>query len=367
MSPRRRSKAKRGWPDNLYERKGYFSWRDPRTREEFGLGRDRGRAFQEAMEANIHLAKLTASKRLVHRIEQANTPLRGLAAWNVKYQEQLKANERSPNSLRSAKSLGARMVRMLGDVPMDSLTPLAISKVIDDVVAEGKIRLAQALRGFMRDCFREARVAGWLTKENPVLDTRLGVRVKVMRSRLSLDQFRLIYARIDDVWLRNAVDLALVSGQRRDDVANAMFKDFRDGHWWLIQRKTGNRVALPMSLTLDAIGKSLESVVAQCRRTGVLSGHLVHQTARRGNSPVGRHIWVDTISRRFADAVEAAGIDWGNKTPATFHELRSLSARLYAAQGGVNTRDLLGHRTAEMTEEYEDDRGAGWVHVSFSR
>jgi integrase len=303
----------------------------------------------------------------VHRIDEASAPTHRLAAWNDKFQRQLKANERSANSLRSAKSLGARMVRMLGDVPVDSITSLAISKVIEEVVAEGKLRLAQALRGFMRDSFREARVAGWLTKENPVLDTRLGVRVKVMRSRLSLEQFKRVYEKIDEVWLRNAVDLALVTGQRRDDVANAAFKDFRDGHWWLVQRKTGHRVALPMSLTLDAIGKSLEDVVSQCRRSGVLSKYLVHQTERRGNSPVGRNIWVDTISRRFAEAVEATGIDWGNKTPATFHELRSLSVRLYAAQGGVDTQDLLGHRTAEMTEKYEDDRGAGWMRVAFSR
>lgn len=358
---------KRGLPPNLYERRGYFSWRNPLTREEFGVGRDRSDAILQAIEANIHVAKRAGNQRLVQRLAKADVTKRNLSAWNEKYQALLKANERSENSLRSAKSMGARMVRMLGDIPLDSVTALSISKVIEAVIAEGKIRTAQALRGFMRDCFREARVAGWLTKENPVLDTRLRVRVRVKRSRLSLEQFQQVYAKINEEWLRNAVDLALVTGQRRDDIANVTFRDFRDNYWWLVQRKTGHRLALPTSLRLDAIGKSLGDVLSQCRRTGVLSKYLIHQTEPRGNSPAGRNIWKDTLSRRFAEAVEAAGIDWGGKTPATFHELRSLSVRLYAAQGGVNTQDLLGHRTAEMTEQYADERGAGWVHVSFSR
>ena len=366
MSPRRRSEHKRGWPKHLYERDGYYSWRNPLTREEFGIGRDKFKAFSEAVEANLHIAKLSSQKRLVHRLTESASSEYKLAAWNEKYQAILVQNERSPNTIRSAKSIGARMVRMLGDRPLDSVTALDISKAIDDVVAEGKHRLAQAFRAHMRDSFREARVAGWLTKENPVLDTRMKMRVNVKRSRLTLETFVKIYAKIDEVWLKNAVDLALVSAQRRDDIANAVFKDFKDGAWWLEQRKTKHRLIIPMSLRLDVFGKSLEDVVSQCRRTGVLSKYLVHQTEPRGNSPVGRNIWIDTVSKRFADAVEAAQLDWGEKTPPTLHELRSLSVRLYRAQGGVNTQDLLGHKSREMTEMYEDSRG-GWTTVQVGK
>lgn len=366
MSPRRRSQSKRGWPKGLYERDGYFSWRHPKTREEFGIGRDKARAFTEAVEANLHIAKIDSQKRLVHRVRETEVSVYKLGAWNEKFQQILLQNQRSPNTLRSARSLGVRMIRMLGDRPLDSVTALDISKAIEDVVAEGKHRLAQAFRAHMRDSFREARVAGWLTKENPVLDTRLKMRVRVKRSRLTLETFMKVYEKIGEVWLKNAVDLALVSGQRRDDVANAMFKDFKDGGWWLEQRKTKHRLVIPLSLRLDVFGKSLEDVVSQCRKTGVLSKYLVHQTVRRGNSPVGRHIWVDTLSRRFAEAVEAAQLDWGEKTAPTLHELRSLSVRLYRAQGGVNTQDLLGHKSAEMTEMYADSRG-GWTTVQVGK
>ncbi len=74
----------------------------------------------------------------------------------------------------------------------------------------------------------------------------------------------------------------------------------------------------------------------------MLSKFLVHQTRPWGNSPVGSQIWVDTITRRFTDALTPLGLDFEGKTAPTFHEIRSLSERLYSEQGNVNTQELLG-------------------------
>lgn len=365
MSPRRRSQAKRGWPRNLYERDGYFSWRHPKTREEFGLGRDKAAAFAQAVEANIHIAKLTHKPRLIHRLTGDGD--RSVDAWNVKYQAALAKQDYAAVTLRTYKSLGARLVRMLGaDTPMATIKALAVSEMLEAVVGEGKARTAQALRGFAQGWFREARVAGW-TEESPVGDTRLSVSVEVQRSRLSFEVFMQIYRAAPQEWLRNAMALALVSGQRREDIALAQFKAFHDGGWWCVQESekgtNPHRIFIPLELRLNVFGMSLGDVVAQCRRTGVLSKHLVHQTAGRSNSPLGRHIWIDTLSHRFADAVAALGIDWSPKTAPTFHEIRSLSERLYAAQGGVNTQALLGHSDAATTAMYHDGRGSVWTTV----
>ncbi|MCX7563426.1 tyrosine-type recombinase/integrase [Xanthomonadaceae bacterium XH05] len=164
--------------------------------------------------------------------------------------------------------------------------------------------------------------------------------------------------------MRNAANLALVSAQRREDIASAHFANVHDGAWWVEQSKTGQRVCIPLALRLDVAGLSLDDVVRQCRSTGVLSKYLVHQTSPRGNSPVGRKIWVDTITRRWSECIEALGLDWGGKTPPTFHEIRSLSERLYTEQGGINTQELLGHRDARSTSLYHDSRGAEWVRIS---
>ena len=53
----------------------------------------------------------------------------------------------------------------------------------------------------------------------------------------------------------------------------------------------------------------------------------------------------------------------GKIIPPTFHEIRSLAARLWKAQG-VDVRVLLGHKTEAMSMLYRDARGAEWVTVS---
>jgi hypothetical protein len=44
---------------------------------------------------------------------------------------------------------------------------------------------------------------------------------------------------------------------------------------------------------------------------------------------------------------------------ATFHEIRSLSERLYREQG-VDTRLLCGQSHQKMTDRYNDLRGSDW-------
>lgn len=50
------------------------------------------------------------------------------------------------------------------------------------------------------------------------------------------------------------------------------------------------------------------------------------------------------------------------KTPPTFHELHSLSLRLYRDQV-VNAQALAGHKISDMTSVYRDVRGDEWAKV----
>jgi integrase len=285
-----------------------------------------------------------------------------LGAWLEVYAATLDKRRLSENTRRSYKSLLKRTGQDLGaGRPIRSITALDVTTACQAIEAQGKARLAQAFRSFLKDCFREAIVAGWLD-ENPVRATRLQP-VEVKRSRLTLDAFMAIYNSRLTPWLRIAMALAIVSAQRREDICAAQFTDFRDGGWWLTQGKTGTRVMLPLELHLAAVDLSLSDVLTMARKTGAVSRYLVHQTSARGNSPVGAQIWVDTLSRRFSDAVTALGMDWAGKTPPTFHEIRSLSERLYSRQGNVRTQDLLGHRDPRTTATYANVRGAEWVRI----
>lgn len=60
---------------------------------------------------------------------------------------------------------------------------------------------------------------------------------------------------------------------------------------------------------------------------------------------------------------DTAGIEWGDGTPASFHEQRSLAERLYEAQG-IDTEKLLGHKSPNQTAHYHVDRGKDWKKIS---
>lgn len=360
MAARRRDARRRNWPPNLYESRGYYSWRDPRDGKTYGLGRDKRRAFEEAVEANIHIAGLVSTSRLVDRLNGEGDQTWG--AWLDRYEAILAKRELSANTRRLYKSLLGRARNTLdAEDAVSRVTTKRVAEALDALRLEGKQRMAQAFRSFLADCFREALAAGWVER-NPVEITK-AAPVAVKRSRLSFEVFLQAYEHAEDAWLRNAMALALITAQRREDIVLAAFSDVRDGGWWCQQEKTGNKVFLPLELRLDCFGMSLDDVVKQCRSTGVLSRNLIHQTRPRGNSPAGSPIWKDTLSRRFTARLAELQLDWGEQTPPTFHEIRSLSERLYAAEGRVDTQALLGHSDPRTTALYHDARGSDWVRV----
>ncbi len=357
MAPRRRKEINRPLRPGMRVRDGYYSWTHPETGKEYGLGRNRQKAIKEVLAAEVHLSTKRAS--LLDRITgAANT----WAEWCDKFEAILDERDSRPNTRRTRKS---QMNRLRRSFPADSaasrITTQDCAKVIDEITAEGKARTAQAFRSFLVDCFDRMIAKGW-RKDNParVLDE---VKVKVRRSRLTLETFMALYRATDIVWLRNAMALALVAGKDRDSVRNAKFSDFRDGGWWCERTKTGARFFLPMHLRLNVFGMSLEDVVSQCRKTGVVSTYLIHQTQRAKGARLGKPLHVDMITRRFSEGLAKLGIDWADKEPPTFHEIRSLAARLHQEQGDVDPQQLLSHKDPKSTATYVDGRGE-WVKIS---
>lgn len=351
MAPRQRKDPK--LPDHMRERDGYYSWTSPVDGVEYGLGRDRRAAFQQAIEANAHIA---ASKpTLLQRI--AGTA-RSWDDWCDEFEKLLAEREtRSKNTQRTRKSQMVRLRRSFTGVAAKVGT-LEVSNAIKAIKDDGKHRTAQAFRSLLVDCFDRMIAQGWRT-DNPARVTDK-VRVKVRRSRLPLTAFTRLYETTSIRWLRNAMALALVAGKDRDSVRNAQFSDFRDGGWWNERSKTEARVFLPLELRLGCFGMSLEDVLRQCRTTGVVSRYLVHQTERAKGATLGKPLHPDMITRVFSAELAKLKLDWGDKEPPTFHEIRSLAARLYQAQGDINPQELLSHKDPRSTATYTDGRGE-WV------
>lgn len=218
----------------------------------------------------------------------------------------------------------------------------------------GKNTMAGAMRSVLSDMFREAIVEGQV-ESNPVGPTR-APKIAVMRERLQLEVYTATRAAAEQLppWFPLAMDLALVTGQRREDVANMQFSHVHDDRLHITQIKTGMKIALPLSLTLPAADLRLSAVIDRCRLVS-RTDFLISPGIRK-NSPNG-NIHPDGLTKKFVAARKLTGLEMSD-TPPTFHEIRSLSGRLYKdAYGKEFAQKLLGHTSEDTTNLYLNERG----------
>jgi len=152
-----------------------------------------------------------------------------------------------------------------------------VAQILESYVAEGQPRMAQVIRSVLIDVFKEAQHYGEVPPGyNPALATKQPRR-RITRQRLNLDEWRNIFEIADTrhQYMGNAMLLALVTGQRLGDISNMKFSDIWDDHLHVVQEKTGSKLAIPLSLKLNAIDWSLKDVVAPCRDYAV-SPYLIH-------------------------------------------------------------------------------------------
>jgi integrase len=364
MAPRPRKTGSKDLPPNLYRKKDrrngvtYYSYRNPSTGKVYGLGTDKEAAIAQAVAGNH---SMFAKPALAERMERPAK--RAFGKWLAEYGRIIEEREIEDNTKRNLRMRIKRLDAEFGKHDINAVTTIMIADYLGAMVKAGKSQMSRAMRSLLRDVFMEAIAAGW-AEANPVEVTK-AARIKVKRERLTLDMWRAIHARAGTAWLKRAMELALITGQRRDDIASMLFKDEQDGYLHVIQHKTKQRLRLSTSIGLQCIGLDLASVIKLCR-DNVVSKHLVHHARTISKAKAGSPIMLDTISKKFAEARDAAvsaGEIVVSGSPPTFHEMRSLAARLHAAEGR-NAQALLGHKSAKMTDLYKDSRGAEWIDVA---
>lgn len=358
MNAARRSIKRRDWPRGLREpRPGYYAWDHPDGRT-LAIGRvPLSIAKQEALAANLHLAKMRPS--LVERLQGADSSVADLMARMPE-----PANK---NTAKSTRSLDKIIKAAIGGQACGRLSVAHCAELLEPLLEAGNTRTAEAVRSRLMALCRKGMALGWMDSNPAEVTERPTVRVQ--RGRLTLEMFLQIHQAAPQVaeWLPHAMMLALVSGQDRSTVATmerAHVSADALTTWRTKTRGTNQPVEIPLALRLDCVQTSLQDLVT--RRTGVVSRHLVHHVSVWGNAPAGSAVHPDRISHAFTEARKLAKIPdvlpSGQGAP-TFHEIRSLSKRLYEAQGGVDTKALLSHRSDRTADLYRDPRGAEPIRV----
>lgn len=357
----------------LYSRKVnkvYWRYKHPVTGKFHALGTNEAEAIAIATEANTRLAEQRTRQILAisNRIATSKGKAITTSTWLDRYQaiqdDRLKSGDIRLNTYKQKAKPVSLLRERAGMKLISAVDVRDIAQLLDEYIAAGRPRMAQVVRSVLIDVFKEAQHYGEVPPGyNPALATKQPRR-KITRQRLSLEEWKKIFDIADAThrYMGNAMLLALVTGQRLGDISRMKFSDIWDDHLHVIQEKTGSKIAIPLSLRLNAINWSLRDVVARCRDYAV-SAYLVHFFRSTSQAERGAQVKANTLTMNFSKARDLARIDWGEGSPATFHEQRSLSERLYKEQG-LDTQKLLGHKTQQQTDRYHDDRGKGWSKVA---
>lgn len=366
MNARRRQAARRSWPANLYQNaEGYLWFRNPTTKKSTGLGRDFAEAVKKVKRANLELARRAEEQNLLTLTGDGPKTLE----QHCKDYEKEYAADRKPNTIKNYKSQIKAIIKdERSKKPIDQFTPKDAADLIKKAELDRGAAMATTIRTRLKDIFRDAITHGLVEAgKNPVESVRKP-KAEVKRSRMTEAEFWDIYKNAEHSWLKNALLLALLTGQRVSDIRTVRFDDVRDGFVWIDQIKKNGKTKIKIPLDVSLGAHSVASVVSQCR-DDVVSRFLIHFQGGRYASMRGKAVSYETLNAAFIAAREKAEIETASGlTPTTFHEIRSLSARLHAKANGEDfAQALLGHGSKAMTDLYIDLRGQQWVEVQLPK
>jgi Bacteriophage lambda integrase, N-terminal domain./Phage integrase family. len=298
----------------LYNRKVnkvYWRYKHPVTGKFHSLGTDEKEAIAIATEANSRLAEqrtrqiLAVSDRIATNKGKAITASTWLDRYWKIQEERLASGDIKLNTFKQKSKPVALLRERVGMKSLPSVNVRDIAIIQEEYVSAGQARMAQVIRSVLIDVFKEAQHYGEVPPGyNPALATKQPRR-RIERQRLSLEEWHKIFdiANANHKYMGNAMLLALVTGQRLGDISNMKFNDIWDDHLHIEQEKTGSKIAIPLSLRLNAINWSLRDVVSRCRDYAV-SPYLVHFFRATSQAERGAQVKSNTLTTNFSKARE---------------------------------------------------------------
>lgn len=279
---------------------------------------------------------------------------RTLNNWLDEYLLILNSKKLKKHTIDNKKSLIKVLRHKLGKKNIKKIKTLKLAEIVNDYVKQGKDSAAKSMHQLLKCVFREAYFNGWV-EQDPTIPLRCPT-APVKRCRLTFDEYKKIlnYAKKSEPqYLYQALILAIITGQRRSDIVTFKRSDIIKGHLYIEQYKTGAKIALPLSLYCTELDMTLNYAVNEIC-TG--KNYLIENN--------GKQVHVYNLTEYFAKFRDIVFFDckYWNGNPPTFHEIRSVSERLYRARG-IDTMTLLGHKSQRMTDRYNDSRGREWRYL----
>lgn len=257
---------------------------------------------------------------------------------------------KSERSQKDARWILTKLRSVFNNAPMDSITPQVVAKYRDKRSEKAPVRANREM-AFLSTVWNYAREWGFTEKENPCR----GVRKNRERPRdfyADDETWNAVYQCANEE-LKNAMDLAYLTGQRPADVINFKFSDIHEDALELTQAKTTKklRILLTTNGERNGLGKVIDRIYAQ----GVanISEYLVC-------SAKGAKLDTQTLRIRFNKAKSAAMV---NAEPELaekvarfqFRDIRPKAASELSIE---HASALLGHSKEDITRKVYHRVGA---------
>lgn len=236
----------------------------------------------------------------------------------------------------------AKLLEFFNDppAPLEAIEPVSVRQYLNWRGQTAKTR-ANREKALLSSIWNFARNKGYTALPNPCAGIR-GFKESGRDAYVEDDQFADIW-QAADVCLRDAMDLAYLTGQRPADVLGLSDADVRDGVLYLRQRKTGQKLRIGVEGDLADL---LERIAARKAGCKVQSQRLIVNEH-------GRAIGVHAMGLRWNKACAAAGV-----SGLQFRDLRAKAAT-DKAEGAGDIRQAqkqLGHTSVKTTERYTRNR-----------
>lgn len=281
------------------------------------LGRDRAKAL-------LAWARLEG--------EQPDPSIKTFNVVALRYELEVIPTKARRTQIDNLKELG-RLRAVFGRVLIDSIKPHHVRAYLDKRGEQAKSR-ANREKALLSHIINKAREWGYTDAPNPCQGVK-GFKESGRDRYVSDAEFQAVWEKADQT-LRDAMDLALLTGQRPADVLKIKREHLHDGALWIVQNKTGAKRAIEITGELAAL---IERINARPRER--LSAMLIQDDDGR---PLGEF----GLRSRFAKARKLAGVDF---------QFRDIRAKAATDTGDLaHSQKLLGHRNREMTEHYVRQR-----------
>jgi len=221
------------------------------------------------------------------------------------------------------------LLKVFAHMPIDAIAPMHIREYMDIRGQAAKIR-ANREKALFSHIFNKAREWGFTSGQNPCQGVK-GFK-ETGRDRYITDaEFSKVKEHAHFTVI-DAMDLALLTGQRPADVLKLKRTDIRDGAIWIVQNKTGARLGIEITGELEEVVTRINT-----RPRKAISAFLIQDEN-------GQPLTQGALRSRFDKARTAAKVDF---------QFRDIRGKAATDTGNLaHSQKLLGHKNREMTEHY---------------